>query len=221
VPPGEVLHAKGDRGRQTSVVCQLHAEAVRSFLDEDFEWSERRLEASLDIRDADLRGLVLRLGKEACHPGFASAMLAEQIAGQMAIELFRYQAAIGDDPVRGGLAPWRLRIIDERLADLRAAPTLAELAALCDLSPRQLTRSFRASRDCSIGEYVAQSQVERAKRLLTTEESIKSIASSLGFRSPASFSTAFRRATGQAPSEFRQSARASRIPVGPTPYGRY
>lgn len=221
VPPGQVLHARGDRGRQTSIICQLHAEAVRSFLEQDLEWSERRLEASLDIRGADLRNPVLRLGREACHPGFASGTLAEQVAGQLAIELFRYEAAITEDQVRGGLAPWRLRIIDERLADLRAAPTLAELAALCDLSPRQLTRSFRASRGCSIGEYVAHSQVERAKRLLTTGESIKAIASSLGFHSAASFSTAFRRATGQAPREFRQSARTSRIPVGRTPYGRY
>ncbi|TMA24965.1 MAG: helix-turn-helix transcriptional regulator, partial [Deltaproteobacteria bacterium] len=213
VPPGEVLHARSDRGRQTSIVCQLHTEPVRAFLEQDLEWSERRLEASLDIRGANLRSLILRLGEEARRPGFASEMMVELIAGQMVIELFRYAAAVLDDPVRRGLSPSRLRIIDERLAELRAAPTLAELADLCDLSVRQLTRSFRASRGCSIGEYVAKSQAERAKRLLATDESIKSIASSLGFRSPASFSTAFRRATGQAPRQFRESVRASSMRV--------
>ena len=167
--------------------------------------SDRRLEASLDISSAQIRSLILRLGEEARHPGFASQMLAELIAGQMAIELFRYCAAITDGPATGGLAPWRLRIIDERLAELRAAPTLAELAGLCDLSVRQLTRGFRASRGCSIGEYVAQSQIDHAKRLLATDESIKSIAYSLGFASPSNFSCAFRRATGQTPREFRQS----------------
>jgi len=103
------------------------------------------------------------------------------------------------------LAPWRLRIIDDRLAACRAAPTLTELAGLCRLSVRQLTRGFRASRGCSIGEYVARSQLDHAKQLLATEESIKSIAYSMGFTSPSNFSTAFRRATGQTPRQFRQS----------------
>jgi AraC family transcriptional regulator len=103
------------------------------------------------------------------------------------------------------LAPWRLRIIDERLEALRVAPTLAELAGLCSLSVRQLTRGFRASRGCSIGEYVAQSQIDHAKRLLASEESVKTIAYSMGFASPSSFSYAFRRATGLTPRQFRQS----------------
>jgi AraC family transcriptional regulator len=106
--------------------------------------------------------------------------------------------------VTGGLAAWRLRLIDERLREIRAAPTLEELAKLCNLSVRQLTRGFRASRGRSIGEHVAQCRIENAKRLLATDESVKAIAYSLGFSSPSSFSFAFRRATGETPREFRQ-----------------
>jgi AraC family transcriptional regulator len=212
VPPGEVLHARSDRGRQTSIVCQLHAEPIHALLDEDLEWSDRRLEASLDIPSVNLRSLVLRLGEEARRPGFASEMMAQLITGQLAIELFRFGTEQGGDSPMGGLAPWRLRIIDERLAELRSPPTLSELAALCDLSVRQLTRGFRASRGSSIGEYVAQTQIERAKRLLATDESIKSIAHSLGFASPAGFSSSFRRATGQAPRQFRQIVRVAPDP---------
>ena len=53
---------------------------------------------------------------------------------------------VGDSepPVR------RLRLIDERLADDPSAPPLGELADLCDLSVRQLTRGFKVSRACSI-----------------------------------------------------------------------
>jgi AraC family transcriptional regulator len=87
---------------------------------------------------------------------------------------------------------------------VREAPTLAELAALCRLSVRQLTRGFRASRGCSVGEYVAQSQVDHARQLLARDESVKAVAHSLGFSSPSKFSSAFRRATGQTPRQFRQ-----------------
>lgn len=206
VPAGELVHAKGDGGgRQTSIVCLLHAGPIRALLEDDFEWSDRRLEACLDISSAQIRSLILRLGEEARRPGFASQALGELIAGQLAIELFRYGAAISDGPATGGLAPWRLRIIDERLTELRTAPTLAELAGLCNLSVRQLTRGYRASRGCSIGEHLAQSQIDHAKRLLGTDESIKSIAYSMGFASPSSFACAFRRATGLTPREFRQS----------------
>jgi AraC family transcriptional regulator len=74
------------------------------------------------------------------------------------------------------------------------------------LSVRQLTRGFRASRGRSIGDYVAQSRIDHAKRLLATKQSVKAISYSLGFASPSSFSFAFRRATGETPREFRQRA---------------
>ncbi len=83
-------------------------------------------------------------------------------------------------------------------------PTLAELAALCGLSVRQLTRGFRASRGCSIGEYLESSRVAHARRLLAAGQSVKSIAYALGFASPSGFCFAFRRATAETPREFRQ-----------------
>jgi AraC family transcriptional regulator len=130
-------------------------------------------------------------------------MLVELMAAQIAIELGRHWAALEEQPPSGGLASWRLRLIDERLQEVRAAPTLAELAELCHLSIRQLARGFRASRGYSIGDHVAQCRIEHAKRLLATDQSVKTIAYSLGFASPSSFSFAFRSATGQTPSEFR------------------
>jgi AraC family transcriptional regulator len=69
---------------------------------------------------------------------------------------------------------------------------------------RQLTRGFRANRGRSIGDHVAQCRLDNAKRLLATNESVKSIAYSLGFASPSSFCFAFRRATGETPRQFRQ-----------------
>jgi AraC family transcriptional regulator len=207
-PAGEVVRVKGDCASLVSINCQLHAAPLREAFEDDLEFTDRELDASLDIRSDTIRRLVLRLGSEARCPGFASEMLSELVAAQIAVELFRYRGAVADRSATGGLAPWRLRIIDERLAEQRAAPSLAELARLCDLSVRQLARGFRTSRGCSLGKYVAQSQIDHAKRLLTTDESIKSIAYSLGFASPSNFSYAFRRATGQTPRQFRRSQSA-------------
>ncbi len=205
LPPNETMQAKSDGGSpQTSVVCHLRPEAMRQWFDGDLLWTNRRLEASLNIPDANIRGLLLRMAEELRNPGFASEILVELVAAQLAIELGRYCATITDDATSGGLAPWRLRLIDERLREVREAPTLSELAALCNLSVRQLTRGFRASRGCSIGDHVAFSRLDNAKQLLTTDQSVKAIAYSLGFASPSSFCFAFRRATGETPRQYRQ-----------------
>jgi AraC family transcriptional regulator len=204
LPPGETMQARSECGRQASIVCQLLTESINHWLGDALEWTDQRLAATLDIPDATIRGLLLRLAEEVRHPGFASEMLVELIVGQIAIELGRYCAAITDAPVTGALAPWRLRLIDERLKEVEEAPTLAELARLCRLSVRQLTRGFRASRGRSIGEHVAQTRFDNAMRELATDRSVKSIAYSLGFASPSSFSYAFHRVVGETPRQYRK-----------------
>lgn len=204
LPPGRSLHVRGEGGRQVSIVCQLRPELVERWLGEDLEWTDRRLEASLDVSNPHIRALLIRLAEEAHRPGLASEALAEMIAGQLAIEIGRFCVAIEEKPATGGLASWRLRLIDERLRNLRSPPTLAELAVMCNLSVRQLTRGFRTSRGVSISEYTAHSRIEGAKRLLAGEDSVKAIAFATGFASPSSFAYAFRRATGSTPRQFRQ-----------------
>jgi AraC family transcriptional regulator len=206
LPPGETIHTRSDGANShSSILCHLRPDALSEWFDGELEWTNRRLEASLDITDASIRMGLLKLAGEMRHPGFASEMLVELITAQLAIELGRYFAQLDKIPKAGELAPWRLRVIDERLNDVPEIPTLSELADLCRLSVRHLTRGFRASRGCSIGSYVATSRLERAKRLLASTQSIKTIAYSLGFRSSSGFCSAFRRATGMTPGEFRAS----------------
>lgn len=208
VPPGEAMQARSDGGcQQESLLFSLNTGSVKEWFEDDLEWDSRRLMAGLDIRDANIQGLLLRMVQEARQPGFASEMLVELIGAQLAIELSRYCHDLDTRAVPGGLAPWRLRLIDERLQEVEATPTLAELAELSRLSVRQLTRGFRISRGCSIGDYVANTRIEHAKRLLGTNESVKAIAYTLGFSSPSSFCYAFRRATGDTPGQYRQRFR--------------
>ncbi|MDB5968662.1 MAG: AraC family transcriptional regulator [Hydrocarboniphaga sp.] len=207
VPPHETVQACSDgSSSQMSILCHIKPEAMPA----EMQWTDRRLEASLDVRDSNVRGLLLRLAHEMRHPGFASEMLVELIVAQLGIDLARYCTRVHDVPVSGGLSPWRLRLIDERLREVQAAPTLNELAGLCKLSVRQLTRGFSASRGCSIGSYVANARIDHAKRMLLCDESVKAISYSLGFSSPSGFCYAFRRATGVTPREFRQ-----RVPRAP------
>ncbi|HET8711530.1 MAG TPA: AraC family transcriptional regulator [Spongiibacteraceae bacterium] len=204
LPPAEEVLLRSDGGaKQRSIFCHLDLESLRSWLDCDLRWEGRRLEASLDIADSRVKNLLVRLVEEMQQPGFASKVLVELLTGQLAIELSRYFIDLDHAPAASELAAWRLHLIDERLREETKLPTLSELAVLCNLSIRQLTRGFRASRGCSIGEYIAQDRVERAKHMLDSEQSVKTIGYQLGFASPSGFCSAFRRATGMTPGEFR------------------
>jgi len=206
LPPGEDVQIRNDGGcDHASIFCHLNPEPIRDWLSSDLHWRDRQFEASLDIADANVQSLLLRLAQELRQPGFASELLVESIATQLAIELSRYFTNFAEIPATHELAQWRLRRIDEWIREAPTVPTLTELAALCDLSVRQLTRAFRASRGCSIGEYIAKQRIARAKQLLTGDHSVKTVAYALGFPSPSGFCAAFRRATGLTPGEFRAS----------------
>lgn len=207
VPAGHAFQFRTDGGSMASLVCQIRPELLRKWSEGELEWTDRLLEAGLDLSDANLRAPLVRLAEELRAPGLGGQALAELLVGQVTIELARHCAALKERPASGGLAAWRLRLIDERLSEVREPPTLDELAGLCNISVRQLTRGFRASRGCPMGDYIARKRAEFAKRLLATDESLKSIAHSLGFATHSSFTSAFRRATGETPRQFRQRAR--------------
>lgn len=205
LPAGEAMQFRSMGGPRRALVCRLRADAVRSWFDVS-GWSERALEASLDITSPQVGALLRRIADEAYHPGLASETLVETIVTQLAIEVGRYFAAVAQlsPGGNGGLAPERLQLIDRRLTDAGRTPTLAELAEDCGLSVRQLTRGFRASRGHSIGEHVARVKIEAAKRMIANQASIGEVAQAMGFASASAFSFAFRRATGETPRRFRQ-----------------
>jgi AraC family transcriptional regulator len=211
LPPRERLELRSAGGHHVSLICELQAEAVERWLPEDFVWTERRLEASLNVANETIESLMLRLNEELKQTGEGSVELCDAIIAQLVIELARYFVAASATDTKGGLASWRLRIIDQRIADWNSVyPTAAELAELCRLSPRQFSRAFRASRGCSIGDYLAQARIETAKRKLFTKQSITQIALDLGYSSQSSFSTAFKQRTGTTPGRFRNRISAAR-----------
>lgn len=208
VPPAHDMLVRSDEQHSIeSILCELNAEPTLELFDRLPQATEQHLLASLDIRDTRLRGLLLRLAEEARYPGFASEILVESIATQMSVELFRHGNSISERHLHGGLARWQLRRVDERLREVRETPTLTELAALCGISVRHLTRIFHKSKGISIGSYVAESQMEHARTLLAAGQSVASVASTLGFSSSSGFCSAFRRVMGITPGRFQTMPR--------------
>ena len=126
------------------------------------------------------------------------------MAAQLAIELSRYYLGIEEEKAAGGLSPWRLKLIEDRLVSDLTPPSVQDLANMCNMSARHLTRAFRVSRGRSIGSYVLEHRMNRAKKMLASGMSIKAVATAMEFTTASNFTIAFRRATGETPREYKQ-----------------
>lgn len=206
LPSGEYIRTRSNCRDQNAIVCTFIPDAVAPWFGPQMQWTDGRLQAMLDISNANIRRLLFRMGEEIRSPGFATVTMVELMARQVAVELARHFMGMEGDQATGGLTPWRLRLIDDRLANGPGTPSLEELAGLCNISVRHLTRAFRISRGRSIGSYVADHRVDEAKNLLAAGMSVKEVAFTIGFTAPSNFAAAFRRATGETPREYRQRA---------------
>ncbi len=80
-----------------------------------------------------------------------------------------------------------------------------DVARECCLSPKQINRIFKNHTGRSLMEYLIDTRIKRAKKLLLQSEySIKEIGYMLGFENESSFSSFFKRHCGTPPGRFRK-----------------
>ena len=108
----------------------------------------------------------------------------------------------------GGLAPGSLRrVIDYIEADLSRPFTIDGLAEIAGVSPRHFMRAFRESSGQTPLRFVYSLRLQRAKEfLLDPRRTATEVALECGFSHAQHFSTAFKKATGVTPSDFRRAA---------------
>jgi AraC family transcriptional regulator len=117
--------------------------------------------------------------------------------------------AHGSHPDKSGLSGRPLArvldFIDDRLAD---DLSLAELAAVADLSPMHFARLFRRSVGVSPRQYVLRRRIVRAQALLSlTRHRLVDIALAVGFSSQSHMTALFSRCLGISPHRYREQRR--------------
>jgi len=173
--------------------------------------------ALVSIKDRRLETMMQEIYAELVEPDFGHDILIEAASNMILVEMARYGRRLGTmngrgGVARGGLAPWQLRRIHERIeSSLEIGyPSLDQLAQLCGISQSHLMRTFKVSTGWQIHKYIAEERMKAAKLMLTKDElSSKEISARLGFRSPAYFATAFLRTTGKTPTDYRRQARTT------------
>jgi AraC family transcriptional regulator len=166
-----------------------------------------------DIQDELIRQIGLAILSEMVSETAAGRMLVETSALALSARLAHSYAEPASVKPHGSrsqrLDEKRLRrVLDYVAQHLDEDITIAQLASVACLSPFHFARMFRASMDVAPHRYVSEQRLESAMALLAAgERSLSDIALGCQFSSQASFSRAFRRATGATPGEYRRARR--------------
>ncbi|MFD9815876.1 GlxA family transcriptional regulator [Streptomyces sp. NPDC059080] len=146
---------------------------------------------------------------------------ARDIAREMVVFLHRpggqsqFSTALDTPPARGGL----LRpVLESVLADPAADHSLPALAATAAVSPRHLTRRFRAELGTTPARWVERVRLDRARQLLLDGHSVTAAARHSGLGTDESLRRAFARHLGTTPTHYRQrfaSTRRAEAPESP------
>jgi AraC-like DNA-binding protein len=177
-------------------------------LDEALDFSGVDFQPRLFFFDTDIWRIAAKLKGETISGGQRMPHYGEALSVLLGHELIRLNegAPRARTMTRGGLSGWQQKrvaeFIEEHLAEEVRLGTLAELV---DLSPYHFARAFKQSFGVPPHRYHVSRRIERAKELLAApSSSVTDVALAVGFAETSSFSAAFRKTTGYAPSEYRR-----------------
>lgn len=175
---------------------------------------EHQLYPMLHFEHPLLVQMMLQLDRILAQPENYSRVYVESFAVVLLSEIMNYHAdsrAQGSrtghrPPVKGGLASWQCKAVcDYMEANLHQDISLAELAAIAQLSPYHFCRAFKEAVGEPPHRYKMTRRIERAKTLLANPSlSISEIAGTVGYGSPSRFSALFRQITGHSPRAYRR-----------------
>jgi AraC family transcriptional regulator len=143
--------------------------------------------------------------------GLLDALFRQQVTDLVATRLLAAHAGLSTtfQPTRGGLPPKALRRAIERLrSDSDADVSLAALASDAGLSRFHFCRAFKESTGLSPHAWLRQHRLEQAMNMLRkANASVVSVAAALGYSSQSAFAAAFRKLSGETPSDWRRRVR--------------
>lgn len=209
MPKGKRLKvvAPGGNHSYRSLYCECSPRIFKDLVGITGEWSDQQLVAALNVQYPQIKRDLYRILKETTESGRGREDIVEATLRIVLVELGRHLSSTTQptQSAKSGLAGWQMRRITDYVESMvDHCPSVDELARLCEISSRHLTRAFKMAAGRTVGSYVKEVRISKAKSLLADTNLLqKEIAFRLGYSTPSSFSVAFYGAVGVTPNEFR------------------
>jgi AraC-like DNA-binding protein len=210
--PSRDLH----HGKRTGPATMVMLGGYFRFDDANAKLLVRLLPAMLLIRRgqagaARLRTIVELLGEETAVELPGSELMLERLVDMLLIEALRVSPATEELRERGLLAGLGHAGLSRALRtmhdDIARGWTVAQLARVAGMSRAAFADHFTRTLQMTPMQYLLQWRVALAKDILRREGmSLAQVAQRVGYSTASAFSTAFTRACGVSPSEFRHAA---------------
>lgn len=171
--------------------------------------------------DDSILPLLEAMGREIAANRAGACGMVARLADVVAAQVIRAWAESGGGAETGWLAAIRHPLLGRVLAAIHAAPdrdwSVEELARLMGASRSSFAEKFTAILGVPPARYIAQVRMHRAQEMLAAGNArLAEVAERLGYESEASFSRAFKRIIGVAPSHHRRAAVCSTDALSPT-----
>jgi AraC family transcriptional regulator len=179
-------------------------------LQESSDLRERYEIPSDPLLGSRLASKVIQLLQTADEALSHDRLTARRFIDQAMTLLHQRAASATDTMMCGGLSPWQVRRIAERIEKQLESPLkTSQLAGLVDLSTGYFCHAFKKSFGQSPHAYITRKRVERAQDLmLATDEPLSQIAVACGLADQSHLSRLFRRVVGQNPNSWRRARKA-------------
>lgn len=215
ITPAAMPYAVRWRGPAHFILLETSLELVHAVAGNDV--APRALEMRpVHGRDQLLTQMALGLRDELQAGNPRGRLYGETLATAFTAHLLHTHAAFPLDlrQPRGGLARGRLRLVLEYIdAHLETSPSLEDLADVAGFSTFHFAHLFKQSTGLAPHQYVLKRRVESGTTLLREDRlSISEVALRCGFANQSHFASAFRRAMGVAPREYRRAISTHRLP---------
>lgn len=150
------------------------------------------------------------LSLEAARGDSSSSLFADQALDLLCAQLVRGHSARSALPVPGprkGLADWQVKRVTRYMQEaLDQEIRLDDLAGLVQLSRFHFCTAFRLATGQTPHEWLTALRIGHARHLLaTTDLPVTTVGLAVGYQTPSSFASSFRKITGTTPTAFRRA----------------
>lgn len=208
--PAFVPHIVNWNGEIEFIEIDLDPQTLNRFVDESIDSNRYKIIPQSAISDPLIYSIGIALKAELESDGLGDRLYAESAATMLAAHIVRHYSTQSSTlkTVSGGLSRGKLRqVVDYMNNHLEENLSLVELSALVQISPHHFARLFKQSTGFSPHQYLLNSRIQTAKKLLIIRKdiTIAEIALQVGFHDQSRFTNVFRKYTGITPKKYRDT----------------